>query len=322
MSNSVELRVDAIVTWVNGNDPKYQKKISHYGKIEKLKISEKLLSKYNQIGEITLCIKSILKFAPYIRKIFIVTDQQDPRIEVKEKEKIVLIDHKEIFRGYEDYMPTFNIRTIETAFHRIRDLSEHFIYFNDDMFLIKPTTIHYWFNEEKKAIIRGKWSKLYNKIWYKRLKDFFISKNKRPGYNRAQSKSAEKLGFNEKYYKSFHTARPMIKSISEKYFDQNPHIFINQIKYRFRNNDQFIPYSLNWHLMIKLNKAVLNSDTGNIEIHSIEKKSLKTLKKITNSSEKNESIFSINIQDMNKASIESQKYLINWIDTILKKTDT
>ena len=43
-----------------------------------------------------------------------------------------LRNHKEIFKGYENYLPTFNIRTIETAFHRIRNLSEHFIYFNDD----------------------------------------------------------------------------------------------------------------------------------------------------------------------------------------------
>ena len=319
MNNEVKFPVDAVVTWVNGNDPEYQKKISHYRKIEKLNISDISLSKYKQIGEVNLCVRSILKFAPFVRKIFIVTDQQDPKIESKEKEKIIIIDHKEIFKGYENFLPTFNIRTIETVFHRIKRLSEHFIYFNDDMFLIKPTTIHNWFNKDFKPVIRGKWSRSYNKIWHKRLRELFVrTKNKRPGYNRAQSKSAEQSGFTEKYYKSFHTGRPMIKSISEKYFNENTDVFINQIKYRFRNSNQFISYSLNWHLMIKANKAVLNSDTGTVEIHSIKKKSLLAIKKIIKSCEMNKSVFAINIQDINQASSKSQKYLIEWIENILK----
>ena len=319
MNNPVKFPIDVVVTWVNGNDLEYQKKLSDYKKIEKSNSPCTSLTKYKQIGEIKLCIKSILKFAPFVRKIFIVTDQQNPKIEIEEKEKIILIDHKEIFKGYENYLPTFNIRTIETAFHRIRNLSEHFIYFNDDMFLIKPTEINNWFTKDFKAIIRGKWSRSYNKIWYKRLRDLIMgSNNSRPGYNRAQSKSAEKLGFIKKYYKSSHAARPMIKSISKKYFDENPNVFLNQIKYRFRNSNQFISYSLNWHLMIKSNKAVLNSDTGTIEIHSIKKKSLTTIKNIIKSCEMDSSVFSINIQDMNLASNKTQKFLLDWIQKTLK----
>ena len=40
----------------------------------------------------------------------------------------------------EEFLPTFQSRTIDMNFHRIKDLSEHFVYFNDDMFLINPTT--------------------------------------------------------------------------------------------------------------------------------------------------------------------------------------
>ena len=52
-----------------------------------------------------------------------------------------MVDHKVIFRDFTEFLPTFNSTTIETMPHYIPNLSEHFIYFNDDMFLIKPTKI-------------------------------------------------------------------------------------------------------------------------------------------------------------------------------------
>ena len=90
------------------------------------------------------------------------------------------------------------------------------------------------------------------------------------------------------------------------------------LMFLLRNSNQFISYSLNWHLMIKANKAVLNSDTGTVEIHSIKKKSLLEIKGIIKSCEMNKSVFAINIQDINQASGKSQKYLIEWIENILK----
>src|SRR5699024_11364528 len=35
------------------------------------------------------------------------------------------------------YLPTFSTRPIEFNFHRIEGLTEHFVYFNDDMFITK-----------------------------------------------------------------------------------------------------------------------------------------------------------------------------------------
>jgi hypothetical protein len=44
-----------------------------------------------------------------------------------------------VFSGLEDFLPTFNIRSIDAVLYKIKDLSEKFIYFNDDMFLIKKS---------------------------------------------------------------------------------------------------------------------------------------------------------------------------------------
>ena len=87
MNNPVKFPIDVVVTLVNGNDLEYQKKLSDFKKIEKSNSPYTSLTKYKQIGEIKLCIKSILKFVTLVRKIFIVTDQQNPKIEIYKIEK-------------------------------------------------------------------------------------------------------------------------------------------------------------------------------------------------------------------------------------------
>ena len=128
--------IDAVITWVDGADPNYQMKYRKY-----FSGRSNIKKQFLQSNEITLCIASILKYAPFIRKIFIVTDGQSPNLdEIKDfanLDKLKIIDHKEIFYGEEEFLPTFNIRSIDAVLYKINDLSEKFIYFNDDMFLIK-----------------------------------------------------------------------------------------------------------------------------------------------------------------------------------------
>ena len=49
-------------------------------------------------------------------------------------EKIQIVKHEDFMAPA--YLPTFNINSIELNLHRIKGLSEHFVFFNDDMFLI------------------------------------------------------------------------------------------------------------------------------------------------------------------------------------------
>ena len=165
-----KIPIDAVITWVDGNDPLHQRKMSLAVSSEKKKKNN--LSKYKEAGEIYYCVQSIIKFAPFIRNIFIVTDNQVPLF-IKNKKvhdkRIKVVDHKEIFKGLEEYMPTFNPRCIDALLHRVPGLSERFIYFNDDMFLIKKTQAKDWFTVAGKPVLRGKWSKSYNTMWHKKI---------------------------------------------------------------------------------------------------------------------------------------------------------
>ena len=227
-------------------------------------------------------------------------------------EKIEIIDHEEIFRDNLDCMPSFNIRSIDALLFKIKNLSDKFIYFNDDMFLIKETTKEDWFKDNK-AVLTGSWAKTYNKQLIKtishKIKNLL---NIRPSFNAAQSKAANIVGFHNKYFKSFHCGRPQIKSVIKDFYDKNPQRLTNQIRYKFRDGRQYMPYSLCWHLLIKENLYVESSTNKLVEINKSRNLSAKKLEKILKSIDSKAEVKFLNIQDLNMAEPETQQVFQNW----------
>ena len=304
-------KIDAVITWVDGSEPNYKLKLE-----ENLKNKKIINRQYTQANEIDFCVASIIKFAPFVRKIFIVTDKQKPRFSgirhTVSLEKIEIIDHEEIFRDNLDCMPSFNIRSIDALLFKIKNLSDKFIYFNDDMFLIKETTKEDWFKYNK-AVLTGSWAKTYNKQLIKtishKIKNLL---NIRPSFNAAQSKAANIAGFHNKYFKSFHCGRPQIKSVIKDFYDKNPQRLTNQIRYKFRDGRQYIPYSLCWHLLIKENLYVESSTNKLVEINKSRNLSAKKLEKILKSIDSKAEVKFLNIQDLNMAEPETQQVFQNW----------
>ena len=304
-------KIDAVITWVDGSEPNYKLKLE-----ENLKNKKIINRQYTQANEIDFCVASIIKFAPFIRKIFIVTDKQKPKFSrirhMVSLEKIEIIDHEEIFRDNLDCMPSFNIRSIDALLFKIKNLSDKFIYFNDDMFLIKETTKEDWFKDNK-AVLTGSWAKTYNKQLIKtishKIKNLL---NIRPSFNAAQSKAANIVGFHNRYFKSFHCGRPQIKSVIKDFYDKNPQRLTNQIRYKFRDGRQYMPYSLCWHLLIKENLYVESSTNKLVEINKSRNLSAKKLEKILKSIDSKAEVKFLNIQDLNMAEPETQQVFQNW----------
>lgn len=142
------MKIDIVYTWVDGSDPKWIKrkkeKLNEVGKVLPDSNSE---SRFKDNQELRYSLRSIHKFAPWVNKIFIVTDNQCPSWLNTTHSKIELIDHKEIFHD-KSVLPTFSARVIESQLHHIENLSEHFIYFNDDMFLGRDSKPEHFFINE------------------------------------------------------------------------------------------------------------------------------------------------------------------------------
>ena len=114
-------------------------------------------ARYVQSNEIFYAVASIIRFAPFIGRIFIVTDGQDPHLDSfiaanfpGSKVEIRIVSHADIiFKGYEEFLPVFNSRAIETMLWRIPGLSEDYIFMNDDFFFAAPSSVEDFFRNGK-----------------------------------------------------------------------------------------------------------------------------------------------------------------------------
>jgi len=324
MSESkTNIQVDAVITWVDGNDKIWQEKINTYSEKKINFSSEKHKRRYNSIGEIDIAITSIIKFAPFIKNIFLVTDNQSPKsfdslktLAKAQNINLELIDHKVIFDGYHQYLPCFNSCSIGSMLFRIPNLSEHFVIFNDDTFLMRPVSINDFFINGQ-PVLRGAWQKFNEdriiRTCYKKIQGFLGKPKKTGGYSfkKLQQNSA-KLAKTDRYLRRFHTPVCLRKSTLENFFKTNKTRLEANIKHRFRNENQFIISSLSEHLEIK-NKTFHFRKNAQLTYFRNYKKLYLTKWKLKKFESNNNKIF-ITFQSLDMADDTSLKFILKWID--------
>ncbi len=169
--------IDLVYLWVNGNDPQWlAKRNACIGKTEE-KSAVNCDGRYADNDELKYSLRSIDKYAPWLRRIFIVTDNQVPVWLDTSNAKVRIVDHKEIMPDV--CLPCFNSAVIEHFLYKIPGLAEHFIYANDDMFINKPVTPETFFGKDGLPIVRfnrrpfRKWTLLFKeKVQGKRLSNY------------------------------------------------------------------------------------------------------------------------------------------------------
>lgn len=146
-------RIDIVYLWVNGNDPVWQAKRQ---KAQQQKLNPTELAQYGNVagryrdnGELRYNLRALERFFPDHGQIFIVTDAQRPDW-LAEHEKVTLIDHAELIPAVA--RPVFDAGHIESYLHHIPNLSERFIYLNDDIFFGAPVKLDNWFGPTGVAV--------------------------------------------------------------------------------------------------------------------------------------------------------------------------
>uniref|UniRef100_A0A4W3IHP4 N-acetylglucosamine-1-phosphotransferase subunits alpha/beta n=1 Tax=Callorhinchus milii TaxID=7868 RepID=A0A4W3IHP4_CALMI len=89
-------------------------------------------SRFEDNEELRYSLRSVEKYAPWVRHIFIVTNGQIPSWLNLDNPRVTIVSHQDIFRNV-SHLPTFSSPAIETHIHRIPGLSQKFIYLNDDV---------------------------------------------------------------------------------------------------------------------------------------------------------------------------------------------
>ena len=161
--------IDFVITWVDMDDPQWQADFAKYsGKKENTKngVSE---ARFRDYGFLKYWFRGVEKFAPWVRKIHFVTSGQKPEWLDENNPKINLVNHKDYIP--EEFLPTYNSVVIERYLHKIPDLAEHFVYFNDDFYIINNITTERFFRNGLPCDIA---TFLYNPSWsqwYRRIKN-------------------------------------------------------------------------------------------------------------------------------------------------------
>ncbi|MCO4638282.1 Receptor polysaccharide phosphotransferase [Streptococcus infantarius subsp. infantarius] len=81
--------------------------------------------------------RMIEKNAPWVNNVYLITNGQKPDWLNLEHPKLKLVTHREFMP--KEYLPTYNSAAIELNLHHIEGLSENYLYFNDDTYLIRDS---------------------------------------------------------------------------------------------------------------------------------------------------------------------------------------
>lgn len=173
MSQNKTPKIDFVITWVDGSDEEWlaEKRAFAEGQdfiekpsstkkqtfaenqplfekqpfIEKPRFDSSDLRFRNDFDFLKYWFRGVEKFAPWVNRIFFITAGHLPDWLNLQHPKLKIIRHSDFIP--QEFLPTFNSHTIENNLYRITELSENFVYFNDDFYLLRRTRPEDFFKE-------------------------------------------------------------------------------------------------------------------------------------------------------------------------------
>lgn len=316
--------IDIVLCWVDGDAPEMKVKREAFlsGSVEKRQESIGGDTRYRNIGEIKYCIASINIFASFIRKIFIITDRQQPDIapyledlSINNPIPVEIVDHSVIFNGYEEYLPTFNSRSLETLLWRIPDLSEKFILMNDDFAFIDRVSPEDFFIGSK-SICYGDW---YPTLWAELLRALKPKKKgiKQVGFKDSMLNALKIMGGGCRFICLSHTPRALKKSFYEDFFAKNNELVIRNIRDKFRTAEQFNSQELFYLHEYKEGRCIVRPAREYAHYLKPRRRKDYIENKIKKFSKEKRLFLCMNSLDL--ASVEDQKKMLGWLDKHLRQ---
>ena len=263
---SDDARIDAVITWVNGDDPAHiTKRLAHQPQAPR---NANAINPHRWAcnDELGYCLRSIANHAPWIGRIWIITDAQTPDLSGLSAdlvERICIVDHLTLFAGFEAALPTFNSLAIETLLWRVPGLAEHFVYFNDDVFLTGPLAPGDVF-QDGAPVLRGAWTD------HSAIAADPASRTDPALLNAlTQINAAALTGFAaDRLFKAAHVVHPLRRSVLARLYDQHRAAFVANLGHRFRCVSQFLPQALHNHACIAAGDAVLHAAEDHLHLRT------------------------------------------------------
>lgn len=240
--------IDAVYTWCDGSDPQFKKqKQERFAQLGTPFVEDNSGDlRFYDNNELLYSLRSLHKNAPWINRIFIVTNKQKPNW-LASCPKIVVVDHEEIIPKH--LLPTFSSVVIENYIHNIPSLSEKFIYLNDDMFLNHPVPPSFFFDGELPIIRLKEPGRHLRNITLEDARNI-LKRHSESDYTKTVLK-AWLLTNQEKHYGPFlvlaHTIDGMTKSLIQETLERFPEIHQSNVSpFRTNNEIQRLIFQLDW----------------------------------------------------------------------------
>ena len=258
------MKIDFVVTWLDANDPEWKtsyRKYRGYGHPEDK-------GRFRNWDIFRYWFRAVENYAPWVNKVFLVTNGKKPDWINPNNPKLVLVNHSDFIPA--KFLPTFNSCAIEININRIKDLSEHFVYFNDDFYINSPVLPYYYFkkglprdcNAEKFSIspIYSPEEKFRNRIqvWcdvavlnYHFDRQSVIRQSPWKWYGPhlwGKHLLATALLYGKHNFEAFalrHNEQPMLKSIIQEIWDKEP-LMCEQTCTQFRQDSSLNPYIIRY----------------------------------------------------------------------------
>lgn len=255
---NINMDIDFVLTWVNMNDSEWKDEFSIHARkngIERNSVSE---ARFRDNGFLRFWFRGVCEFTPWVRRIHVVISDKCrlPGWLDTHNPKLNIVRHSDIIP--EKFLPTFNSVVIERYIYRIKDLSEHFVYFNDDFYIIRPVSKERFFKNGLPCDIAAfmynpSWSQ-----WYRRIKNNVRIINRHFDKNRVMNKFHDKWfdsNYGNKalwnhilrYYGKFitlrtpHNAQPYLKKTFEQVWNAAGNELTATSANRFRAKTDYTP---------------------------------------------------------------------------------
>ena len=142
----IKYPIDIVFPWVDGSDPAWQESKRQYSGSP----ADDDEVRFRDWGLLKYVFRGIEQNLPWVRKVHFITCGHLPEWLNTDCPRLHVVKHSDYIP--EQWLPTFSANPIELNIHRIPDLSEQFIYMNDDMFFVKPMEPEDFFRNGKQDI--------------------------------------------------------------------------------------------------------------------------------------------------------------------------
>ena len=266
--------IDFVLPWVDGSDKEWIELFNQYAPKDKQKNTDFSAERYRDYGLLRYWFRGVEKFATWVRKVHFITNGQCPAWLNLDNPTLHFVKHSDYIPA--DCLPVFSANPIELFMHKLKDLAEKFVYFNDDFFLTAPTTPQFFFrngvpcdyaisNIQKpertvmRSIVMNDLTEI-NKFFDKRT---YIKKSPLKYFNLKYGKMnirtlacflwKETTGF-----QNFHLPQPYLKQTLEEVWEKCPNILQKTMHSRFRSENDVNQWLFRYWQLCKGNFSPIN----------------------------------------------------------------